>query len=422
MSTKSDVATELGLRSTVRRMQADGITGDVSLGDGLQVRVGTAKVTFSLKFVDRRSGRQDRVKLGHYPALGLGEARRRAKEHQARIADPQLMANPARDRREREAMPTFRELAARRLEDERLASRTREYYAWCLETHAHARIGDFPAGDVRAEDVVAIVDAVARDHPTSADRVQTAIASVFTWAVRERIVSSNPARGIGRRAADVPRDRVPDDADLRLVIRGIDSAWAPTASPSLGRILHLLLLTGARSSEVRESERGDLRWDGHGSYRGPVWVVPGDRLRRGRRVRGRTKSGREKVLPLSRQAAALFREALGACGERDRLFDVAEKRAVSYAMQRACARAGLSGDRAVTPHDFRRAVSTWLADRGERPDVIETILGHSAKGVTRLHYNHSLLLPLVADALQRWADHLDTLRTGTAGDPAGSAR
>lgn len=63
----------------------------------------------------------------------------------------------------------------------------------------------------------------------------------------------------------------------------------------------------------------------------------------------------------------------------------------------------------MTPHDFRRAVSTWLGDRGERPDVIEMILSHSVRGVTRVHYNLSLLLPLVADALQRWADHLDAV-------------
>jgi hypothetical protein len=29
--------------------------------------------------------------------------------------------------------------------------------------------------------------------------------------------------------------------------------------------------------------------------------------------------------------------------------------------------------------------------------------------VTRTHYNHSLMLPLLADAYQRWADHLDRL-------------
>src|SRR5262245_20724604 len=49
----------------------------------------------------------------------------------------------------------------------------------------------------------------------------------------------------------------------------------------------------------------------------------------------------------------------------------------------------------VTPHDFRRAVSTWLGDRGERPDIIEAVAGHAPSGVTRLHYNLSLLLPLV---------------------------
>src|SRR5262245_22086529 len=202
----------------------------------------------------------------------------------------------------------------------------------------------------------------------------------------------------------------PTNADLRLILRGIEAAWEPTASADLRAILHLLLLTGARSSEVRLAETGDFRWRGHAGYPGPVWVVPGDRLRRGTRVRGRTKSGREKVLPLSRQAASLFRWSIEAAGERERLFDVAERRSVSYAMTRTCSRVGLAGDRAVTPHDFRRAVSTWLGDRGERPDVIEAIAGHAPKGVTRLHYNLSLLLPLLGTALQRWADHLDTLR------------
>jgi integrase len=194
------------------------------------------------------------------------------------------------------------------------------------------------------------------------------------------------------------------------MLRGIESAWEPTASADLRTILHLLLLTGSRNSEVRVAERGDFRWHGHAGYPGPVWVVPGDRLWRGKRVRGRTKSGREKVLPLSRQAACLFRRSVDAAGERERLFDVAERRSVSYAMARACSRVGLVGDRAVTPHDFRRAVSTWLGDRGERPDIIEAIAGHAPRGVTRLHYNLSLLLPLVGSALQRWADHLDTLR------------
>jgi integrase len=413
MSTKFAAATDAAVRAIVRRARERRAAEDHTLGDGLQLRVGARRATFSLKYVDRRTGRQERVTLGYYPATSLAEARRRAKEHQARIEDPAVRASPARERRGVDASPTFDRLAEMRIATEgrhSLAPQTRDYYRWCLAAHASRWIGSMPASEVRTEDVISVVDRVARAAPTTADRVQAAIASVFTWGMRERIVASNPARGIARRAADAPRTRVPTDDEMRGLVAAIGSAWEPTASQDLRRILLLLLLTGARSSEVRLAEARDLRWEGHGSYAGPVWAVPGDRLDRGRRVRGRTKGGREKLVPLSRQAAALFREALGAAAGRDRLFDVAEGRAVSYAMARACSRAGLAGDERVTPHDFRRAVATWLGDRGERPDVIEEILGHSPKGVTRLHYNHSRLLPLVADALQRWADHLSSLQ------------
>jgi integrase len=412
MSTKSASVTDLELRSAIRRMREAGRSGDVGLGDGLQLRVGMRAATFSLKYADRRTGRQERVEVGRYPAIGLGEARRRAKELQARIQDPRVLASPARELRDRAAMPTFRELADERLDAggrRPLAPATRGYYSWCLATHAHATIGDMAAADVRAEDVIAIVDRAARRTPRTADNVLIAISSVLAYGVRERVIGANVARGIARRSSDAPRDRVPAGRDLALAMRAVDTAWAPTASDDLRRILRLLLLTGARSSEVRLAASRELHWDGYAGFAGPVWVVPGDTSERGRLVRGRSKGGGAIVRPLSRQAAALFREALDAAGERELLFDVAERRAVSYAMQRACSRARLAGERRITPHDFRRALATWLGDRGERPDVVELMLGHTRKGVTRVHYNHSLMLPLVADAYQRWADHLDTL-------------
>jgi hypothetical protein len=158
--------TDLSLRSITRRAQEEQRTIEVRLGDGLELRAGIRKASFSLKFVDRRTGRQERVKLGHYPAIALAEARRRAKEHQARIEDPQVRANPAKERRDRAAVSTFRELAEARLADERLAPTTREYYGWCLETHAHRAIGDMAAGDVRTEDIISIVDTVARNAPS----------------------------------------------------------------------------------------------------------------------------------------------------------------------------------------------------------------------------------------------------------------
>ena len=407
MSTKK--ATELSIRSVVSRAQRERRTIEVKVGDCLQLRAGAHKATFSLKFVDQRTGRQERITLGYYPSLSLAEARRRAHEQQARIRDPRVRANPARERRNLEAMPTFRELAERRLEDDRLASSTRTYYRFCLETYAYRAIGGMAVGDIRSNDVMAVVDDIARTAPTTADRVQTVISSVLTYAVREQIIPYNPARGIPRRAANIPRDRFLHDGELRVLLRELDHERVLNSSYELYTILRLLLLTGARSSEVRLAEQGDLHWEGYAAYQGPVWVVPGNRLSKGRVVRGRTKSGRPKVLPLSTQAANLFAEAIANAGKRARIFDVAEGRAVSYAMARACRRIGLVGERSASPHDFRRTVATWLADRGERSEVIEAILGHAPQGVTRRHYNLSLFLPFIGQAMQRWAHHLDTL-------------
>ena len=59
MSTKK--ATELSIRSVVSRAQRERRTIEVKVGDCLQLRAGVHKATFSLKFVDVRTGRQERI-------------------------------------------------------------------------------------------------------------------------------------------------------------------------------------------------------------------------------------------------------------------------------------------------------------------------------------------------------------------------
>jgi len=130
MSTKSSLLTDLSVRTIVARAQRERRTIETRLGDGLELRAGVRKASFSLKFVDRRTGRQERLTLGYYPSIGLAEARRRAKEEQARIADPKVLANPARERRDISAMSTFKKLAELRLADGRLADTTTDFYRW----------------------------------------------------------------------------------------------------------------------------------------------------------------------------------------------------------------------------------------------------------------------------------------------------
>ena len=203
--------TDLEVRRLIAEARRCGRRTDVrdEGSSGLELRAGPRGGVWRLKYVDGRSGRQERVILGYYPHVGLSEARRRADEERARIRDPRVLANPARELRDRAAVPTFRELAERRLAVGDLAPSTRDYYRWCIEAHANPSFGDVPAGEVRPEDVIAAVDRAARETPTTADRARAAVSSVFSWAVGERIVVSNPAMGLARRAANIPRDRTP---------------------------------------------------------------------------------------------------------------------------------------------------------------------------------------------------------------------
>jgi integrase len=63
-----------------------------------------------------------------------------------------------------------------------------------------------------------------------------------------------------------------------------------------------------------------------------------------------------------------------------------------------------------TPHDFRRTLRTHLEDLGVQPYVAEKCLNHSFGRIERT-YNRNELLEQRREALQKWADYVDSLVT-----------
>jgi integrase len=62
-------------------------------------------------------------------------------------------------------------------------------------------------------------------------------------------------------------------------------------------------------------------------------------------------------------------------------------------------------------HDLRRTAATMMAELGILPHIIEAILNHVSghkSGVAGI-YNRAGYTDEMRVALQRWADHLDTL-------------
>ena len=190
------------------------------------------------------------------------------------------------------------------------------------------------------------------------------------------------------------------------------------------------MITGQRRDEIagcRVAELVDL--DGVT----PLWVIPGDTNIRGKIVEGRTKNGREQRLPLSRQAVALFKEALADCSagseyvfpaDCTKVKDGSPPRtphihgeSVTMAMRRLRTVAGVDD---VSVHDMRRAISNWMKDQGIGREVRDLVLNHLDPSVDARHYSGSARMEVqVRAAMQAWADHIDqVLDTAYSTGPA----
>ena len=390
---------------------------------------------YAIGFGDRRE--QRRMRIGRRDAMTLHDARTRVEELRRDVEKGIDVARVAEARRE---APTFRDLAEMCIHPDNpsLKDSTKASYRQIFLSEVYAVIGNKVAAEVTADDVVFITSRIAqRGSRIHADRVRTAIGSVYKFGRAERIVSNSPAVGLARHGTKIPRDRVLSDAEIATFWKGIHSPDAPASLP-IRRIMMLALLTGQRRGEVAGARLQELDLDSAD----PTWTIPGDRNVRGKLVPGRIKSSRQQTVRLSRQAAVIFAQASSEPAVTDHVFPADDSKrtkgnkaraahihgeSVSKAMRRARASKAMAADGAkvsmadITVHDLRRTMATFLGNRGAHPVVIEIILGHAGQGVTRKHYNHALMADQVREAMQTWADHIWKLTGQVETKPASEA-
>lgn len=107
---------------------------------------------------------------------------------------------------------------------------------------------EFRPHDVRASDVVKLLDAYA-DKPATAARLLVVLNAVFQWACQRDIVAANPCREV---------DRPPPMKRDRLITRGEYEAIRAKAQPRLQAIMDVCRLTGQRIGDVLAIKRSDL--------------------------------------------------------------------------------------------------------------------------------------------------------------------
>jgi integrase len=347
------------------------------------------------------AGRQRRFTIGSYPAVTLGEARRKAGKLRAEVLEGR---DPVEEMREARRIVRLRRGGAgdnstvRTLLDsfERLAARTKGLRSWSdmrrlIENNFEVVLDRAPADLTRADFRAVLDAAVARDAPISGKRAARYLGRVLSWAVERELLATNPARGLKLdelTKAEKPRERVLRDEELQKL-------WSVAIRAGVfGDLARFYLLTG-----LRQQEAAGLRWE---DIDGAVALI------------GNTKTGQPHRLPLSRAALAIINAQPR---QHEMVFVKPTGAAASTATNWHRERhrlAKASGTADWTWHDLRRTARTLLARIGTDDLVAELILNHALPGRLRRTYVLHRYENEMREALERLAAFLEQIVSSEA--------
>lgn len=341
----------------------------------------------------RLGGRSSLHTLGPVEAFTLTEARKLADE---RLRAARLGEDPREARRQKReaakhtvgsALKAYVADAERRMKPSSLVN---------LRTHINTHwkpLHDMALASVTRADVTACIKQVAKradgkTTPQSAIRARRNLSSFYGWCVAEGMCDANPVAGTRALADEVRRERVLSDDELRAL-------WRACGDDDFGRIVRLLILTGARRDEV-----ADIRW-GEILPGRDVWVIP----------HVRTKNKLAHAVPLMPLALAVLGERGDA--ERALVFGSGKGGFSGFSKRKAALDRQLGFSEPWRIHDLRRTVSTGMNTLGVQPHIVEVVLNHVSgfrAGVAGTYNRASYELEKRA-ALSLWADHVAALVT-----------
>ena len=286
----------------------------------------------------------------------------------------------------------------------RNAGKSEAQWRASLRDYAIPRLGAKPVDAITTGDVLAVLVPIWHDKHETARRVRQRIGKVMDWAVAEGHRADNPA-GPALSAA------LPSNGHHRKHHRALPysdvggalaAVRASAAYPTTKLAFAFMVLTAARSGEVRGATWGELDMDA------AIWTVPGDRI----------KSGREHRVPLTTAALDVLREAAQYRDRSGLVFPSARGKIMSDAtVGKLLTENGVD----AVPHGFRSSFRQWAAERTNIPrEVAEFALAHVVGDAAERAYQRSDLFDRRRDLMDAWARYVAaescdvvTLRRGT---------
>lgn len=368
-------------------------------GGGLFLHVTrTGAKYWRLKY--RYAGREKLLALGVYPAVAIPEARDKANKARALLRDGR---DPAEVRAERKAKARRDVEAAFPKVAEAWIERNRASWAPATLKKARYIIGDYLTPALRNESIAtlsskAAADALGKIPPTLAVMARSYLGRIVTYAIQEGLRDDGrllSLRGAVQRAGKGHIPAAVDLADVRLVLEAVETYPVPVTRAAL----RLAMLTAQRPGNVAGMEWAEV------DLEAAEWSLPAAKM----------KTRHAHIVPLSRQAVEALRGMLAYTDGGQYVFPPLARQTTPHlhrdALSAALRRKGLQGKHA--PHGFRGMFRTVARERLNIPaDVLEAQLAHAKKDEIQKAYDRTAFLDERRDAMQKWADYLDTLRAG----------
>lgn len=352
----------------------------------------------------RVAGRERRIKIGRYPDWSVEKARKQAKSYKQ---DVDRDIDPLGKRQAERAAPTVGDLCDRYITDhlpDKRESSARDDKAM-IENIIRPKLGSDKVAAIEQGQLRHLHRSLA-STPYRANRVLALLSKMFELSIGWKMRPDNPAKRI-KKFPEIKRERFLSADEIKALVKALDEYKDQTAA----NIVRLLLLTGARSGEVRS-----MRWSQLDLETG-VWVKPA----------ATTKQGKVHRAPLSDVAdgAVALLKGIHRAAPRDEdgnllsdyLFPgpISNKPIAEIKDEWAdiASKAGIYGPGTAKHcrlHDLRHNYASVLASRGEGLVVIGQLLGHTQMATT-LRYSH------LSDDPQRRATNL--VANVISGKPSG---
>jgi integrase len=381
----------------IRRLVTSGKQGVFAAGviGGLNIQV---RGLNSASWVLRKTigSKRREIGLGAYPAIGLKDAREKAR---SLIEQIDQGIDPILERRNQKAAiiasqaksVTFEQLAQEFIDRKSLEFKTlkqSQKLTSMLENYAYPAIGSMVVSDIERAHVVKLLEPIWLTKNETARRTRTYVEQVLNLAIAKGIrTGENPARWKGNldlslaapnkiarveHYASLPYQQLPEFmAKLR------KQEWLGA------RALELLILTAGRSGEVRNAVWSEF------DLLNKVWTVPAERM----------KAGKVHRVPLCADAIGLL-EALSRSNEYVFPNSTNGRPLTDNTISMVPKRIGHK----VTAHGFRSTFKDWCSEHTSYADeVSELALAHVGSDSTRAAYARSELLDKRRRLMDEWA-------------------